>query len=264
MCGARLASKAASRSRARCAHPPSNTGAFQNLGIHDEWSAWPASVPQFYADAAVVAYSVPASDVPLESLHAKITASGGRSTPRCLSDGDLEKTTKLPIPRRKARSAWIQYEFPQPQTIRAITYVVGTTTSLDGAMLASEINAGEDPRSQRRRAELPCGRVKLPDGDAPEHTISFPPVTAKYFRVTFKRTPPPPMPDWAEAIDSSSLVRPAAATDYEIAELVLHPGARVNRFEEKAAFVPECRSLRLCDASGCAERCDCQSPTWST
>ena len=27
-------------------------------------------------------------------------------------------------------------------------------------------------------------------------------------------------------------------TDYEIAELVLHPGARVNRFEEKAAFVP--------------------------
>jgi hypothetical protein len=28
-------------------------------------------------------------------------------------------------------------------------------------------------------------------------------------------------------------------TDYEVAELVLHPGARVNRFEEKAAFVPE-------------------------
>ena len=27
-------------------------------------------------------------------------------------------------------------------------------------------------------------------------------------------------------------------TDYEIVELVLHPGARVNRFEEKAAFVP--------------------------
>ena len=26
-------------------------------------------------------------------------------------------------------------------------------------------------------------------------------------------------------------------TNYEIAKLVLHPGARVNRFEEKAAFV---------------------------
>ena len=30
----------------------------------------------------------------------------------------------------------------------------------------------------------------------------------------------------------------APPTDYEIAELVLHPGARVNRFEEKAAFTP--------------------------
>ena len=29
-----------------------------------------------------------------------------------------------------------------------------------------------------------------------------------------------------------------APTDYKIAELELHPGARVNRFEEKAAFVP--------------------------
>jgi hypothetical protein len=32
---------------------------------------------------------------------------------------------------------------------------------------------------------------------------------------------------------------PPKPTDYEVAELVLHPGARVNRFEEKAAFVPE-------------------------
>ncbi len=28
-------------------------------------------------------------------------------------------------------------------------------------------------------------------------------------------------------------------TAYQVAELVLHPGPRVNRFEEKAAFVPE-------------------------
>ncbi|MGB8097701.1 MAG: glycosyl hydrolase, partial [Terracidiphilus sp.] len=32
---------------------------------------------------------------------------------------------------------------------------------------------------------------------------------------------------------------PPPPTSYEIAELVLHPGARVNHFEEKAAFVPE-------------------------
>ena len=43
--------------------------------------------------------------------------------------------------------------------------------------------------------------VKLPEGGAPQHTLSFAPVTAKFFRVTFKRTPPPPVPAWASGID---------------------------------------------------------------
>ena len=61
------------------AHPPSNTGAFQNIGIQDVLAApaGSAPIPQFYADAAVIAYRRPASDVPLESLHPKVTASGG-------------------------------------------------------------------------------------------------------------------------------------------------------------------------------------------
>ena len=48
------------------------------------------------------------------------------------------------------------------------------------------------------------------------------------------------MPAWASGIDPSSLgikIGPPP-TDYEIAELGLHAGARVNRFEEKAAFTP--------------------------
>jgi len=78
------------------------------------------------------------------------------------------------------------------------------------------------------------------DEDTPEHTISFAAVTAKYFRVVFKRTPPPKPPDWAEGIDPESfgIKLPPKPTDYEIAELVLHAGPRVNDFEEKAAFVP--------------------------
>src|SRR5208282_5396491 len=81
--------------------------------------------------------------------------------------------------------------------------------------------------------------VKLPEGGAPEHTVSFPPLTAKFFRVVFKRTPPPPLPPWASGLDLASMgIRLGAPPpDYEIAELVLHSGARVNRFEEKAAFV---------------------------
>jgi len=39
-----------------------------------------------------------------------------------LSDGDLEKTTQLPISEPGSES-WIQFEYPAPQAISAVTYV---------------------------------------------------------------------------------------------------------------------------------------------
>jgi len=220
------------------AHPPSNSGAFQNMGVRDQPPP-PGSIPipQFYADAAVVAYRRAAVDLPVDALHAKITWSGGSPDPAMLKDGNLEKTTKLPIPAPGGVS-WIQYEFPQPQAIRAITFVTKDPdwiTALVAGITAPEkkLEASDDGQNFRPVAELS-------GGNAPEHTISFPAVTAKFFRVTFRPTPPPPVPDWAAGIDPASLGMrvPTRPTDYEIAELVLHPGARVNRFEEKAAFVP--------------------------
>ncbi len=61
----------------------------------------------------------------------------------------------------------------------------------------------------------------IPKGGSPEHTVAFPRTLARYFRVTF-RTMRTPGPD--------------GTPDIALAELVLHPDARVNRFEEKAAF----------------------------
>lgn len=218
-------------------HPPSNTGAFQDIGIRDVLSA-PAgapAIPQFYADAAVVAYRRPADDVSIESLHAKMTASGGSPDAAILRDGDLEKTTLLPIPPAGS-SAWIQYEFPEAQTIRSLTIAtkgVDRITSLVTGISNPQISleASDDGKNFRTV-------VELPEGGAPEHTVSFAPVKAKFFRVAFKRIPPPPPPAWAEGIDPKSLGLEGKKplTDYKIAELVLHPDARVNRFEEKAAF----------------------------
>jgi hypothetical protein len=221
-------------------HPPTNTGAFQNMSIHDVIAAptGSAPIPQFYADSVVVAYRRTAGDVPFESLHAKFTASGGSPDPAVLSDGDLEKTTKLPIPA-VGGSAWIQYEFPAPQAIRSITFAIQDPHGL-AALLAGigapekALEASDDGQSFRLVA-------KLTGDGAPQNTISFPAVTAKYFRVVFKRNPPPPLPDWAKNIDPQSpgaKIGPPPA-DYQIAELALHPGARVNRFEDKAAFVPQ-------------------------
>ena len=216
-------------------HPPTATGSFQMLGSRDMESMAKRGkeIPQFYADAAAVAYRRPASDVSIESLHPKFTASGGSPDFAVLTDGDLLKATKLPI-APKGESSWIQYEFDSPQTMRSITYLIRNLDWLAAIKMgigspAKTLEASDDGKTFRPVA-------KLPDGNAPEYTISFPSVTAKYFRIVFERTPSDPLPPWMEdPAQFESLIAPPP-TDYEIAELELHPGARVNHFEEKAAF----------------------------
>ena len=222
------------------AHPPSNTGAFQDMGIHDALAGPEDAkpIPQFYADSVVVAYRRPADDTPISQMHATMTASGGAPDESILTDGDLQKTTELSIPA-EGQTAWIQYEFPKPTEIRSITYATKDPDRIVAMIYGiaapeKSLEASDDGQSFRLVATLP-------NGDSPEHTVSFPAVTARYFRVTFMRTPPPPPPAWAVGIDPKSFglrIGPTP-TSYQIAELVLHAGARVNHFEEKAAFVPE-------------------------
>jgi hypothetical protein len=193
--------------------------------------------PQFYADSVVVAYRRTAGDISLQSLHPKMTASGGSPDFAMLDDGDLEKTTQLPV-SAVGESAWIQYEFASPRTIRSVTFAAkdphGFYELLSGIGAPERtLEASDDGVNFRLVA-------KLDSGGAPENTISFAAVTAKYFRVAFRRPPPPAMPEWAigvnpEVFGAKPLPPPA---NYEIAELALHPGARVNRFEDKAAFTP--------------------------
>jgi hypothetical protein len=219
-------------------HPPENTGAFQNMSIRDALSAPAGSkpIPQYYADSVVVAYREPETDVSLESLHPTVTASGGSPDMAMLTDGDLSKSTGIPIPPT-GQKAWIQYVFTRPVTIRAVTLATHDPSQIVSMIYGiaaphKALEASDDGQTWRTVAELPTG-------GSPETTISFSAVTAKYFRVTFLRVPPPPPPAWAKGINPKSfgLQVEAAPTEYQIAQLVLHPGIRINHFEEKAAFV---------------------------
>ena len=220
----------------KLASPPENTGAFQNIGIRDALRGPSKPAPQFYAETVVLAYRQPESDVSLESLHPTITASGGSPDTAMLTDGDLSKYTGVPIPSA-GEKAWIQYAFDQPATIRAVTLVTNDPSRIVAMIYGiaapkKALEASDDGQTWRTISELDTG-------ESPETTVSFPAVTAKYFRVTFLRVPPPPPPAWAKGLNPRSfgLNVPPAPTEYEVAELVLHPGARVNHFEEKAAFV---------------------------
>src|SRR6266581_3759895 len=219
-------------------HPPSNTGAFQNIGVREEFGRTARTTPpQFYSDAVVVAFRLPSGESREGAEQAKITSSGEGLDVAMLSDGDLEKTTGVPIPALGAES-WILFEYPSPHTIRAATYATRDPNSIEqlvSGIAAPEktLEASDDGKAFRKVASLPGGR-------APQHTISFNAITAKYYRVTFKHIPPPPRPAWAEGIDPASFgPTPAPPKSYEVAELVLHSEPQVNHFEEKAAFVPE-------------------------
>ena len=222
--------------RGKIVHPPSNTGPFQNMSIHGEFGQPAAPLPEFYGDAAVVAFRVPKGESGEVAAQAKITCSGEGLDPAMLSDGDLERTTKVPIPALGSKS-WIQFEYPAPHTVRAVTYVTKDPSFFEAVITGigapeKSLEASDDGQDFRKV-------VSLSGGEAPEHTTSFEPVKAKYFRVTFKHVPPPPIPAWAEGYVAGSFgPKPPSPTSYEVAELVLHSEPRVDHFEEKAAFVP--------------------------
>src|SRR6185437_13414396 len=212
-------------------HPPSNTGAFQDMSVHDAIPGPGGKTPQFYADSAVVAYRIPDSGA---APGAKITSSDNMADPAMLSDGDLEKPTHVPVPAEGSVS-WIQYEFPSSTTIRAITYVTHDPDFIRAYI--SGLSAPEMTLEASEDGQAWHPIVKLESSDAPEHTLAFAPVTARYFRVTFKRTPPPAIPDWAAGMNLHPSA-PPANPHYDVAELILHSEPRVSHFVEKAAFVP--------------------------
>jgi alpha-L-rhamnosidase/Glycosyl hydrolases family 2, sugar binding domain len=212
--------------------PAGTTGPFQNIPLqpgfgetgHKEGSA-------FYMDIAVIAYKLPEADKTLSDLHVVVSSSGGDFNLNQLTDGDLSITNLLPSDTIKGY-AWIQFSFPEPQTMKAVTMVGGGDKGPFGLYGefkdTRSLDASDDGVNFRRICYIPAGGVL-------QQTISFPATTAKYFRITVKN-PPPPMNFGAIMGGGGEKPKPPAGTN--IAELVLYPATRVNMFEEKDAFAP--------------------------
>ncbi|MFD2719641.1 glycosyl hydrolase [Hymenobacter monticola] len=212
--------------------PSAVEGAFQNLGIikgaTGAFETETPPTPEYYADVAVVAYRLPAADVAPAALRPTITASGGTFTLAQLTDGDLGTTSLLPADPAKG-TAWIQYAYPKPQTIKGVTVVGGDIRPWAGIVPPAEdrtLEASDDGQTFRLVAAIPAGGVG-------QQTITIPATTARYFRVTFKN---PAAPVNIGAILGTGGEAPPAPAGTGIAELVLHPVTRINHFEEKAGF----------------------------
>ncbi len=220
------------------AHPPSNTGAFQNLPNHDlpvDASLDSSQDPVHYADSAVIAYRLPEYDVSLSSLHPKVTTSAAPAyviDPSPLSDGDFVHGISFPS-AEVGQKSWLQYEFDKPVRMQAVTLVMGG--SYDPMQIffgygesGRDLEASDDGQNFRKIVHIENGAVGT--------TTSFAPVTARFFRVTFLIKPS----SAGAAVDfiPSAAASSKALAPVQVAELVLHAGARVNRYQEKAGFAP--------------------------
>jgi hypothetical protein len=214
--------------------PSGVTGPFQNIpkGLEFGESADNLKQHDFYKDVAVVAYKLPEADKSLSDLGAAVTSSAGKFTLSQLTDGDVGTTVLLPRDSA-AGFGWIQFAFPQPQTIKAITMVGGGNPGVFGM--------GADAKDSRKM-EVSDDGVNfrliciIAPGAVLEQTITIPPTTAKYFRVTVKN-PPKPV-NMAAAFGLGGMADPKDPGGTEIAEIVLHTADRINRIEEKDAFAP--------------------------
>ena len=198
----------------RLASPPSNEGP-----VRDSNAGSRPDAPHFYVDSAVIAYRTPVDEVPMASLHPKVTTNHGAIDGAALLDDSLTTAVTIVAPK-DGSPAWLQYEFAQPFTARALSF------GSRGRIPVGRVLASDDGVSFRTVVDSPG-----PQGyhGASIRTFAFPAVTARFFRIELDGAGLTP----AAAIHGGPVI-PAA--EYGISEAIFYSSARVNRWEDKGAF----------------------------
>jgi hypothetical protein len=212
--------------------PPSSSGSFQSAPFSDDIASSAPMAPSFYADTVVLAYRIPEAEIAAQAQHPTVTSSDGAIDAALLSDGDLSKSVglnKAPL----GAAAWIQLAYPAAQTVRAVTFARNDRNPFQqfmGGPAPPELQASDDGVNFHAVAMLPN------NGADAQHTITIPATSARYFRLVFTSKAEQPAPPMDIDFSSLGFKLPEPSKTYQISELVLHAGARVNRFEEKAGF----------------------------
>lgn len=222
-------------------HPPTVNGLFQNIprpapfhfpqatdlpGAKPEPKLPPPPPdPTYYADAKVLAYRVPADEVPMADLHPVVTSSAPNLDLSPLTDGDFNSVVALPV-AEGADSSWIQVQFSRPFAAQAVT-IGGQGGGQFGtpAIPSGKVEASQDGTNWVTLVNLPGPGHSF--ASFPVATYSFPPIAARFFRILIK----PPQPSPLAAL----LHLPPQRAVY-IAEVEFDTSPRVNRWQEKAAF----------------------------
>ena len=203
--------------------PPSNEGP-----VRDSSAGAAANAPHFYRDSVVIAYRTPQDSRPMAAQSPKVTTSDGPIDGKVLMDESLNTGVTIAAPKGDG-VAWLQYEFSEPYTARALSF------GARGQIPEGRVLASDDGASWREVLAMPG-----PQGyhGASIRTYAFPAATAKFFRIEFDRMGLTP----AEVIHGQATEPPPAGPrgggnpGYVITEAIFYSDARVNRWEDKGAF----------------------------
>jgi hypothetical protein len=197
--------------------PPSNNSSFLDMG-----ASRPGRDPTYYADSAVIAFPTPAAETTMADAKPMATSSGwplaGVEEDR-LYDGSYAVEIRVEA-EAEGKPAWIQYEFAEPFTARAIT-LAGS-----GGIPVGRVLASDDGETWRPLVALPGAQLYR---QFRVRTLALPETHARFYRIEFTGAPLGP------AITMNQPPSPPAKS-YALFEAQLHSGARINRWEEKAGF----------------------------
>lgn len=199
-------------------HPPEVDGTFQNFQVPGRRAPDGKIVtpPEFYADAAVIAYRIPDGDKTQDQLNPQVTSSSGRVNVAALSDGDVD-TVALDLPAsEQGKEGWVQFDYGHPQEVQAVTLAsIGDAISVfdhQSNAIPPRLEASDDGVSFHKVSEIPFTSLV-------QRTASFDAATARYFRVIFPAQP-----------------TGVPEHEHKITELVLASGTRTNEWEKRAGF----------------------------
>ena len=221
----------------KIAAPPGVTGPFQSIpkqpGIDELMSGAKNETPRpsHYTDIAVLAYPLVHTAV---LPPAKITGSDGSPIDgTLLTDPDLASALEIKTPTAD-QPGIVGFGYLTPQTVRsARLFLPGAAVMFFGATVKPSLEASDDGTVWRTIADIPAMQVPT--------SVSFAPVTARYFRFAFKPVGGNPLASMgapAPGVDFSALGSMAARAGggLKIGDLRLSSEASIDRFEAKAGF----------------------------
>ncbi|MHA8087260.1 glycosyl hydrolase [Aquirufa sp. Wall-65K1] len=210
--------------------PPTSNGLIRDL---PKRTALPTD-PTYFADQKVLAFKTTGNSG--NEAKPKITNERGEVlSGDPLLDDNLSTKISMNVPKQD-KPVYLQYEFEKPFKARSFSFaMLGTTAYPSTFLRAGYVQSSEDGVTYKTLFPLPGPQHDI--RALPVRTISFPEVTAKYYRVVFTTgngNSTVGGPD-----DFGGFRQPASPpTSFDLSEAIFSTVAKINRWEDKANFGP--------------------------